>query len=219
VQLPPRFFLGSPSEFIHPFWNLLKFSLCSQGFGGRGPDPAAGAPPRPQFDDDFVRDFDGDIMPYVESNYRVQAERAHRAIAGLSMGGAHTLYIAVPHLDKFAYIGVFSSGLIGMVPGGGRGRGGAPAESTAPAAPSPVLLAWEAQNKAMLDNPALKKNLKLFWFSTGKEDFVVNEALSKASVDFFKKHGFDAAFEESPGGHTWINWRNYLNQFAPRLFQ
>jgi hypothetical protein len=58
--------------------------------------------------DDFNRDFLDDIMPYVEKNYRVQSDRAHRAIAGLSMGGGQTLNIAIPHLKDFAYIGVFS---------------------------------------------------------------------------------------------------------------
>ena len=63
-------------------------------------------------------------MPYVEKNYRVLTDRAHRAIAGLSMGGAQTLNAAIAHLDKFAYIGVFSSGVFGIVPP--TGRGGAP---------------------------------------------------------------------------------------------
>ena len=61
-------------------------------------------------------------MPYVEKNYRVIADRAHRAIAGLSMGGSQTLNIAIPHLDKFAYVGVYSSGMLG---GGAAPRPGA----------------------------------------------------------------------------------------------
>ena len=44
-------------------------------------------------------------------------------------------------------------------------------------------------------------------------------ATSKSTVDMLNKHGFNAQFKESPGGHTWINWRNYLNEFAPQLFQ
>lgn len=177
----------------------------AMNFGGRG----AGAPTgRPLFDDDFVKDFVNDIMPYAESHYRIQADRAHRAIAGLSMGGGHTLYIAIPHLDKFAYVGVFSSGLFGIA---GGGRAGAPA----PEGPNPVV-AWEEQNKANLDNAALKKDLKLFWFSTGKDDGLITT--SKATVELLKKHGFNATFEESPGAHTWINWRNYLDEFACKLF-
>jgi enterochelin esterase-like enzyme len=151
-----------------------------------------------------------EIMPYAESHYRIQADRAHRAIAGLSMGGGHTLYIAIPHLDKFAYIGVFSSGLFGIA-GGSPGRAGTPP----PEGPNPVA-AWEEQNRANLDNPALKKDLKLFWFSTGKDDGLI--ATSKATVEFLKTHGFNATFEESPGAHTWINWRNYLDEFACKLF-
>jgi enterochelin esterase family protein len=104
-------------------------------------------------------------------------------------------------LDRFAYIGVYSSGLIGEFPGGTPATGAT----------------WETRNLAMLDNASLKKGLKLLWFSTGKEDGLINT--SQATVDLLKKHGFNAVFEESPGAHTWINWRNYLNKFAPQLFQ
>jgi enterochelin esterase-like enzyme len=180
--------------------------------GGRG---AGAQPGRAMFNDDFVRDFDNDIMPLVETRYRVINDRAHRAIAGLSMGGAHTLNIGIPHLDKFAYMGVFSSGLLGVFPTGGRGRGGQSAAPPAtPPTPDPT---WEKENAAQLDNPALKKGLKLFWFSTGSDDGLL--ANTKSTVELFKKHGFTPVFQESSGGHTWINWRNYLNEFAPQLFQ
>ncbi|MGE5294617.1 MAG: esterase [Solirubrobacterales bacterium] len=155
--------------------------------------------------DEFVKDFNGDILPYIEKNYRVYTDRVNRAIAGLSMGGAHTLSIAIPNLDKFAYMGVFSSGVFGIA---GGGRGG----PAAPAGPS-----WEEQNKATLDNADLKKDLKLVWFATGKEDFLIET--SRATVAMLKKHGFDVVFEETDGAHTWINWRNYLDEFAPQLFQ
>jgi enterochelin esterase family protein len=69
----------------------------------------------------------------------------------------------------------------------------------------------------VLYNATLKKGLKLVWFSTGKDDGLITT--TKATVDLLKKHGFNAVFEESPGAHTWINWRNYLNEFAPQLFQ
>ena len=151
--------------------------------------------------DDFARDFVHDVMPYVEKHYRVLTDRAHTAMAGLSMGGSQTLNIAIPHLDRFAYIGVYSSGLIGEFPGEAPSTGSS----------------WEARNQAMLDNPALKKGLKLLWFSTGKDDGLIGT--SKATVELLKKHGFNAVFEESSGAHTWINWRNYLNEFAPQLFQ
>jgi len=69
----------------------------------------------------------------------------------------------------------------------------------------------------VLDDPKLKKGLKLFWFGTGKDDFLIET--SKATVEMFKKHGFGVQFHESEGGHTWINWREYLDGFAPKLFQ
>jgi enterochelin esterase family protein len=57
----------------------------------------------------------------------------------------------------------------------------------------------------------------MVWFATGVDDGLIPN--SKATVEMLKKHGFNAAFKESPGAHTWINWRNYLNEFAPQLFQ
>lgn len=160
------------------------------------------------FNDDFVREFESDIMPMVEARYRVQTDRAHRAIAGLSMGGNHTLVIGIANLDKFAYLGVFSSGLLGTFPVR------LPNGSGETTAPDPT---WENQNRAQLENTALKKRLKLFWFSTGSDDFLINN--TRATVELFKKYGFTPVFQESSGGHTWINWRKYLNEFAPQLFQ
>jgi enterochelin esterase family protein len=156
--------------------------------------------------DDFPQEFLTDIMPYAESHYRIVADRPHRAIAGLSMGGGHTINIAIPHLDKFSYIGVYSSGIFGIVPGAGRG-GAQP-----PAGPS-----FEEQHKAELDNAPAKKGLKLLWFSTGVDDGLIST--TRATVEMLKKHAFTPVFKESPGAHTWINWRNYLNEFAPQLFQ
>jgi enterochelin esterase-like enzyme len=165
--------------------------------------PAAGAARIPDFNDDFVKDFVEDVMPYAETHYRVIRDRQHRAIAGLSMGGAHTLNIAVRHADEFAYVGVFSSGIFGIAPITGPG--------SAPAA-GPT---WEQQHASELDSP--KKDWKLFWFSTGKDDGLLNT--TKATVELFQKHGYHAEFHESAGAHTWINWREYLNEFAPQLFQ
>jgi enterochelin esterase-like enzyme len=161
----------------------------------------------------FVNDFVTDVMPYVEKHYRVLTDRANTAIAGLSMGGGQTLQVAIPRLDQFAYIGVFSSGLLGAFPTGGRGA--------APSAPTPSVppgaVEWEKQHAAKLDEAGLKRGLRLFWFGTGKDDFLLPTTI--ATVDLFKRHGFAPVFVESPGGHTWINWRSYLAEFAPQLFR
>ena len=71
----------------------------------------------------FVKEFVTDVMPYIESHYRVKKDRANTAIAGLSMGGQQTLAVAIPRLGRFAYIGVFSSGLIPRSRNSRRGRG------------------------------------------------------------------------------------------------
>jgi enterochelin esterase family protein len=163
--------------------------------------PRAPGSPRPLVDD-FAKDFLGDIVPYIEQHYRVRTDRQSRAMAGLSMGGGQTLNIGVPQLDKFAYLGVFSSGVFGIT---GRGFG-------ANSGPS-----FEEQNKAVLDDPKLKQGLKLFWFATGKDDFLIET--SRATVEMLKKHKFTVAYKESEGAHTWINWREYLNEFAPQLFR
>jgi enterochelin esterase-like enzyme len=156
--------------------------------------------------DEFLADFVTDVMPRIEKNYRVLSGQKNRAIAGLSMGGAQTLNVAFADLNRFAYVGVYSSGIFGIsggAPGGGGNR---------PAGPS-----WEEQHLKALDDPKLKKGLKLLWFATGKDDFLV--ATTRASVEMLKKHKFDVQYEETGGAHTWIVWRNYLNDFAPRLFQ
>ena len=179
--------------------------------------------------EDFVNDFVKDVVPYVESHYRVLKGRDNTAIAGLSMGGGHTLNVAIPRLGRFGYIGVYSSGLIGAFPElAGRGRGNAPAPAVAPAAaarpagapaaaPPPTADEWAKEHAATLDNPALKKGLRLFWFATGKDDFLLTT--TQATVELFKKHGFSPVYRETAGGHTWINWRDYLAEFAPQLFQ
>ena len=76
---------------------------------------------------------------------------------------------------------------------------------------------WERQYAAKLDDANLKKGLKLFWFATGKDDGLITT--TKATVELFEKHGFKPVFKESAGGHTWINWRAYLTEFVPQLFQ
>ena len=147
-------------------------------------------------------------MPYAETHYRVVRDRQHRAIAGLSMGGAQTLNIAIPHADEFAYVGVYSSGIFGIVPIGGPAAGPA-ARLPVPLGSSSIWPNWTT--------PRRRRGWKLFWFSTGKDDFLLTT--TKATVELFQKHGYQPVFQESAGAHTWTNWREYLNEFAPQLFQ
>jgi enterochelin esterase family protein len=142
----------------------------------------------------FEDEFDKDIRPYVEKHYRVQTDRAGRAIAGLSMGGAQTLNLVAAHPDDFRYAGVFSSGVV-------FGKASD----------------WEKEHAKGLEDADARKGLKLLWFATGKDDFLM--ARTKETVELFKKHGFSPVFKETGGGHTWINWQKYLNEFAPQLFR
>jgi enterochelin esterase family protein len=141
----------------------------------------------------FEEDFLKDMMPHVEKHYRALADHPNRAIAGLSMGGAQTLELAFSRPREFGYVGVFSSGVV--------------FRKTAD---------WEKERKDGLD-AAARKGLKLLWFATGSEDFLLNR--TKETVALFKKNGFKPVFKETPGGHTWINWQKYLNEFAPQLFR
>jgi enterochelin esterase-like enzyme len=151
--------------------------------------------------DEFSADFMNDVKPLVERNYRVIGDRDHRAIAGLSMGGMQTLNIAFGDLKDYGYVGVFSSGIFGITGFGGR----------------PPSTEWEEQHRAVLDDADLKPGLHLVWFATGSEDFL--RQTSTGTVDMLKEHGFDVTYVETGGGHTWINWRDYLSRFAPQLFQ
>jgi enterochelin esterase-like enzyme len=139
------------------------------------------------FEDDFTKD----IRPYVEKHYRVLTDRKDRAIAGLSMGGAQTLNVALANLNDYGYVGVFSSGLL--------------------------FRDMAAFEKELVGKLMEKNGLKLLWFSTGSQDFLIKQ--SKDSVELLKKVGLSPVFKETEGGHTWINWQQYLNQFAPQLFQ
>jgi enterochelin esterase-like enzyme len=144
---------------------------------------------------DFVGEFNADIKPHVERTYRARTAREDTAIAGLSMGGAQTLDIAFGDLSSYAYVGVFSSGVFGIADDSD----------------------WESAHSAQLGDAARKRDLELVWFSTGKDDFLLDT--TKATVAMLEKHGFDVVYEESAGGHTWIVWREYLAKFAPQLFR
>jgi enterochelin esterase-like enzyme len=171
--------------------------------GHTGPFPPLTQQPSPRRDE-FADDFLTDVKPYVEKNYRVVNDRNHRAIAGLSMGGSQTLNIAIPHLNDYAYVGVFSSGVLEL-----QGHGLFERDANQPV--------WEDRNGKFLDDAKAKSGLKLLWFATGKDDFLLG--VSRQTVEMLKKHGFRVELDATSGAHTWTNWREYLVQFAPRLFR
>lgn len=159
--------------------------------------PFGHTPDRPGVDmltnTDFSADFLKDLIPFVDANYRTINKRQARAMAGLSMGGAHTLNNGLTHPELFDYVGVFSMGLLN----------------------SQQLAQYEAKNGAALDEAA--KSMKLVYYAMGKTDFLYSSVMPTRRV--FDKHGIKHVYNESEGGHTWSNWRRYLNDFAPRLFK
>jgi enterochelin esterase family protein len=158
-------------------------------FGGKGGGKGGGLG-NARFEDEFQKD----IMPHVEKHYRTLTDRQNRAVAGLSMGGAQTLTLAIARPKEFGYVGVFSSGLLF----------GKAADS-------------EKAIQAGIADAETRKGLKLLWFATGSDDFLLKQ--TRSTVDLFKKNNTNPVFRETSGGHTWINWQLYLNEFAPQLFR
>jgi enterochelin esterase-like enzyme len=145
----------------------------------------------------FETELNNSIIPFIENNYRIKADAEHRALAGLSMGGIHTLYTGIKHTDQFSYLGVFSSGWI---------------------TPMQNEIA-QRQYDFMKDNTkTINSNLKQFWIAMGgKEDIAYkNCQLMLAKFDEMK---IKYTYSEYPGGHSWPVWRNNLYNFAQLLFK
>lgn len=135
-----------------------------------------------------------DIQKFVESNYRVIRKKEGRAIAGLSMGGFHSLHISRYYPNTFDYVGLFS----------------------------PAINPRESESKvyANIDatlNAQRKNGVKLYWIAIGSEDFLYKDVEKFR----FKLDQIDMnyTYHESEGGHTWRNWRDYLTLFLPQLFR
>ncbi len=140
-----------------------------------------------------------DIVPFIEKTYRVDARPKSRAIAGLSMGGYHTITTSLMYPGFFDYICPLSMG-IGM-------RFGNNDDNM-----DEEMKAYEKQFKELK-----KKGYKFYFLACGDTDFLFESAktLDKMLTDNGLKH----TFHVTPGGHTWSNWRIYLNTFAPLLFK
>jgi enterochelin esterase-like enzyme len=130
-----------------------------------------------------------EVMPKVESEYRVTSDRNSRAIAGLSMGGSESLLTGLNNLDKFAWIGAFSAG--GMPE---------PFDSDFPG----------------LDAKA-NQQLRLLWIACGTEDRLIT--VNRSLREWLKTKGIQHTDIETPGMHTWMVWRRNLAEFVGLLFR
>ena len=163
------------------------------------PAPTPGAPPNPAvtqaMQERFTNELMKDVVPFVEKHYRVLPNAAARAIAGLSMGGGQTLRVISTHPEQFAYAAIWSAGL------------------------NPQVTAdFESRASAFLGSAEkVNKGFRLLSISVGDKDFAFEGSKNLSAV--LNKHGIKHQLNVSGGGHTWINWRRYLHELAPRLFQ
>ena len=140
-----------------------------------------------------------DVVKFMEKTYRVKKDKAHRAIAGLSMGGFHSLFISINNPDTFDYVGLFSAAVDQQQ---NTANGGFPN--------------IYADRNQKIDN-LFSKHPKLFWIGIGKTDFLFkNNNDLRAYLDS-KQHKY--TYLETEGGHIWRNWRIYLSEFVPLLFK
>lgn len=147
-----------------------------------------------QFEESFP-----DIVAFVESRFNVFKDKAHRALAGLSMGGFHTVYISANYPDLFDYVCSLSAALNDH-------------SDTQAARDSYIYKDLDAK----LDRQ-FRTAPKLYWMACGNADSLFSDNLTFCR----KLDGIGArySFIESEGGHTWQNWRDYLTRFVPLLFK
>ena len=151
----------------------------------------------PSGNSDFVRLFEkdliGDVLPLVESTYRVYTDQPHRAIAGLSMGGSQSIRVGLANLDKFAYICPMSAG-------------GLKADDLDQSFPE------------LAKNPSLANDkLKLLWVGCGEKDNLLK--FNQGFDQWLTKHQIRHTFEIAPASvHTWLLWRRNLVEVAGKLF-
>ena len=155
----------------------------------------------PAFDESGLKKFESEInitiIPFVENNYRVIADAKHRAMAGLSMGGIHTLYTGIKHTDQFSYLGVFSSGWI---------------------VPNQNEIANNQYEFLKNNSSTINSNLQQLWIAMGgKEDIAYKNCQMMLSK--FDEMKIKYTYSEYPGGHSWPVWRNNLFNFAQLLFK
>jgi enterochelin esterase family protein len=138
---------------------------------------------------DFQKDLVDDLIPFVQANYRASRDRKERALAGLSRGGGQTLSIGLRHLNLFSRLGVFSAG------------------SNNP---------QEAFKDVAANARRVDEQLDLLWIGCGTDDFAMPGA--KRLDEFLTANGIDHTFRRTAGEHTWIVWRQYLQELAPLLW-
>ncbi len=145
-------------------------------------------------DGTFEQSFN-DIVKWVDANYRTRAAKRYRAIAGLSMGGYHSLYISANQPDDFNYVGLFSPAINRMDQGKSK--------------------IYDNMEDKLINQ--FKQRPRLYWIGIGKKDFLYED--NKAFRQLLDENRLRYTYHESGAGHEWANWRDYLVLFVQRLFK
>jgi len=166
------------------------------------PTTTPGAAPTPDvlaaglaLQDRFVSELMNDVVPFVERQFRVGARPDQRAIAGLSMGGGQTQRVLATRPESFAYVATWSAGV------------------------NPAATAFfEERSGALLKQPAkINATAKVVSLVVGDKDFTL--AGTKNLDDILTRHGVTHTLQLTGGGHTWINWRQYLRDYLQVVFK
>jgi enterochelin esterase-like enzyme len=174
---------------VKPMLVVMPLGYGAPEILSRGYDAPGSEAIRQRNFDRFTQALLTEIIPQVETEYRVTKNRNARAIAGLSMGGAESLLTGLNHLDEFAWIGAFSSGGLGKD---------------------------FSKDFPGLDAGA-NKQIRLLWVACGTEDGLIK--INRQFRDWLKEKGINHTDIETLGVHSWMVWRRNLANFAPLLFR
>ena len=204
----PVFYLVSGTTDTEETWfkvgklNTILDNLIADGkaepmivvmpYGNMGSTPQPASMAATKMYEVFAREMTECIMPYVEQSFRTVNDRDHRAIAGFSRGGGQSLFTALSHPEKFAWLASYSAYL------------------------TPEMM--DTCFPQYGENPALiNDQFKLVWYGVGSEDFLYKQVVENR--EYLDKKGIKHEDMNTGGGHTWMNARTYLNETLQKFFK
>ena len=143
----------------------------------------------------FTKDFLEDVIPMIDATFRVYADRDHRAIAGLSLGGAQALALGLSHTELFSRVAAFSPAM--------------------GAANNPATGGVDFEN-VLADAAQINSKIKFLWVSCGTEDTLFQSVQQFSGQ--LSQHKVEHIFRVTGGAHTYPVWQRNLNDVAPVLF-
>lgn len=187
-----------------PMIIVMAYGYAKRAGAAAAPNPAPGSPQAAQARTEMAKTFEDDVtqvlIPFVDRTYRTLADREHRAMAGLSMGGFQTFHVTLNHLDLFSHIGGFS-GIGGMLDD------------------RKYDLNTDF-NGVFADPAAFKKKVRLLYFGVGTAEAERFTTRIRALHAALTEGGVEHVYWESPGtDHEWQTWRRNLKDFASRIFR